>query len=69
MLIDWTQGCIALSNEDMEEVWELTPEWNSQIYILPVEILFKYYRLIPHREKLYHLEPNPKPLRGQSSPI
>jgi len=34
MLIDWTQGCIALSNEDMEEVWELTPD-GTPIYILP----------------------------------
>jgi L,D-peptidoglycan transpeptidase YkuD (ErfK/YbiS/YcfS/YnhG family) len=21
---DWTNGCIALSNEDLQEVWELT---------------------------------------------
>ena len=24
VLIDWTQGCIALSNDDIEEVWEQT---------------------------------------------
>jgi murein L,D-transpeptidase YafK len=22
MLLDWTEGCIAMSNDDMEEVWE-----------------------------------------------
>ena len=24
VLVDWTQGCIAMSNDDMEEVWEQT---------------------------------------------
>jgi len=24
MLLDWTEGCIAMSNDDMEEVWEMT---------------------------------------------
>jgi murein L,D-transpeptidase YafK len=23
---DWTQGCIAVANEDMEEIWGLVPE-------------------------------------------
>lgn len=22
MLTDWTEGCIAMSNDDMEEIWE-----------------------------------------------
>jgi murein L,D-transpeptidase YafK len=31
---DWTDGCIALSNADMAEVWTLTPD-NVRIDILP----------------------------------
>jgi murein L,D-transpeptidase YafK len=31
---DWTNGCIALSNSDMVEVWMRTPE-NTPIDILP----------------------------------
>ena len=34
MLLDWTEGCIALSNEDMEEVWNLTQN-GTPIFILP----------------------------------
>ena len=31
---DWTDGCIALSNADMMEVWMLVPE-NTPIEIRP----------------------------------
>jgi murein L,D-transpeptidase YafK len=31
---DWTDGCIALSNADMAELWRLTPD-NVRIDILP----------------------------------
>lgn len=31
---DWTDGCIALSNADMAEVWKLAPD-NVRIDILP----------------------------------
>jgi murein L,D-transpeptidase YafK len=31
---DWTDGCIALSNADMAEIWTLTPD-NVRIDILP----------------------------------
>lgn len=34
MLLDWTEGCIAMSNEDMEEVWNLTNN-GTPIFILP----------------------------------
>jgi murein L,D-transpeptidase YafK len=34
MLLDWTEGCIALSNEDMEEVWDQTTN-GIPVYILP----------------------------------
>jgi len=34
MLTDWTEGCIALSNEDIEEIWELVPD-GVPVYILP----------------------------------
>jgi murein L,D-transpeptidase YafK len=34
MLLDWTEGCIALSNDDMEEVWEQTQK-GTPIYIIP----------------------------------
>ena len=30
---DWTDGCIALSNADMAEIWRLTPER------IPIDIL------------------------------
>lgn len=33
-LIDWTEGCIAMSNDDMDEVWELTTN-GTVIVILP----------------------------------
>jgi len=32
--IDWTDGCIAVSNADMLEIWLLTPD-NAPIEILP----------------------------------
>jgi murein L,D-transpeptidase YafK len=32
--VDWTDGCIALSNSDMLEIWLLTPD-NAPIEILP----------------------------------
>ena len=25
-LIDWTQGCIAVTNQEIEEIWELVPD-------------------------------------------
>ena len=31
-LFDWTNGCIALTNREIEEVWVLVPSWT------PVEI-------------------------------
>ena len=31
---DWTDGCIAVSNADMAEIWRLTPD-HAQIDILP----------------------------------
>ncbi|MGH8323590.1 MAG: L,D-transpeptidase family protein, partial [Steroidobacteraceae bacterium] len=31
---DWTDGCIAVSNADMVEIWLLTPD-NAPIDILP----------------------------------
>ena len=34
ILMDWTEGCIALSNDDMEEVWERTKN-GTPIYIIP----------------------------------
>jgi len=34
MLLDWTDGCIALSNDDMEEVWERVPN-GTPITIIP----------------------------------
>ncbi|NOZ91132.1 MAG: L,D-transpeptidase family protein [Epsilonproteobacteria bacterium] len=34
MLLDWTEGCIAMSNEDIEEVWDMTRD-GTPIYILP----------------------------------
>ena len=34
MLLDWTEGCIAMSNEDMESVWNQTTN-GTPIYILP----------------------------------
>ena len=34
MLLDWTEGCIAMSNDDMEEVWERTKN-GTPVYILP----------------------------------
>ncbi len=34
MLLDWTEGCIALSNDDMEEVWAQTTK-GTPVYIIP----------------------------------
>ena len=34
MLLDWTDGCIAMSNDDMEEVWESTVK-GTTVIILP----------------------------------
>lgn len=34
MLLDWTEGCIAMTNEDMDEMWDLTPD-GTPIFILP----------------------------------
>ena len=34
MLLDWTEGCIAMSNDDMDEVWERTKK-NTPIVIVP----------------------------------
>jgi len=34
MLLDWTEGCIAMSNDDMEEVWERVPN-GTPITIIP----------------------------------
>jgi L,D-peptidoglycan transpeptidase YkuD (ErfK/YbiS/YcfS/YnhG family) len=31
---DWTDGCIAVSDADMVEIWMLTPD-NAPIDILP----------------------------------
>lgn len=31
---DWTNGCIGLSNKDMDELWEIVA-WNTTIEILP----------------------------------
>lgn len=31
-LFDWTNGCIALTNREIEEIWDLVPPWT------PVEI-------------------------------
>jgi len=33
ILIDWTDGCIALSNDDMDEVWEQTTNGTSVVII------------------------------------
>ncbi len=34
MRIDWTDGCIAVSNEEMDEIWELVAD-GTPILILP----------------------------------
>lgn len=34
LLTDWTEGCIAMSNDDMEEVWNQTTN-GTVVYILP----------------------------------
>ncbi len=34
MLLDWTEGCIAMSNDDMDEVWERTKK-GTPIVIVP----------------------------------
>jgi murein L,D-transpeptidase YafK len=31
---DWTNGCIALSNEDLQDVWELT-SGRTRVEIIP----------------------------------
>lgn len=33
MLLDWTEGCIAMSNDDIEEVWKNTKN-GTPIYII-----------------------------------
>jgi len=33
VLIDWTDGCIAMSNDDLDEVWEQTTEGISVVII------------------------------------
>lgn len=33
-VINWTRGCIAVSNEEMDEIWELVPD-GTPIKILP----------------------------------
>ncbi|MBL6990520.1 MAG: L,D-transpeptidase family protein [Bacteriovoracaceae bacterium] len=33
-LFDWTQGCIAVNDEDIEQIWELVPD-GTPIFILP----------------------------------
>jgi len=33
VLIDWTDGCIAMSNDDMDEVWEQTTNGTSVVII------------------------------------
>ena len=32
--LDWTQGCIALTNQEMDEVWEMVPD-GTRIEIYP----------------------------------
>lgn len=34
MLLDWTEGCIAMSNDDLDEVWEQTTN-GTPIIIIP----------------------------------
>ena len=34
VLLDWTEGCIAMSNDDMDEVWEQTTD-GTMIVIIP----------------------------------
>lgn len=34
MLTDWTEGCIAMSNDDLEEVWNQTKK-GTPIFIIP----------------------------------
>ena len=34
VLIDWTEGCIAMANDDMDEVWEQTTN-GTVVVILP----------------------------------
>jgi len=34
VLIDWTEGCIAMSNDDMDEVWEQTTN-GTYVVIIP----------------------------------
>ena len=31
-LFNWTNGCIAVTNPEIEEIWDLVPDWT------PVEI-------------------------------
>jgi L,D-peptidoglycan transpeptidase YkuD (ErfK/YbiS/YcfS/YnhG family) len=31
---DWTQGCIAVTNEEMDEIWSLVPD-GTPIEIFP----------------------------------
>jgi murein L,D-transpeptidase YafK len=34
VLIDWTEGCIAMANDDMDEVWEQTTN-GTVVVIVP----------------------------------
>ena len=34
MLTDWTEGCIAMSNDDLEEVWNQTSK-GTPVFIIP----------------------------------
>jgi len=34
VLLDWTEGCIAMSNDDMDEVWEQTTN-GTMVVIVP----------------------------------
>jgi len=33
VLVDWTEGCIAMSNDDIEEVWEETTKGTTVIIV------------------------------------
>jgi len=33
VLIDWTEGCIAMSNDDIEEVWEQTVDGTTVVIV------------------------------------
>ena len=33
-LVDWTDGCVAVTNEEIEEIWRVVPD-NTPIFIEP----------------------------------